>query len=290
VDSDDPDSKKQPILPPITNAKLPTALAYITPQRKLMFKRGGVIRAVAQEGDQPSLSHDGKLLLYRLEKKSDDRTILLYDTISGKSTELLRGSVQQASWSPDKTRFAFEKLVDGKWRLWLAHPEAPGQATQVYDGEIVVIDGWTDAHTILVDDLDQLMWISDEGQVIQAIPEHEILGEAFSFSSANSFRVHPLNPDLLLVSAEWTNPPAGVPRDPDMGNGTGFFLYEIRARRRVVLCPPDMFSGQAEWSSDGLQIFFTAGDTSRHYATYRMFWDGSGIRRYAEGIDMVLAQ
>ena len=32
-----------------------------------------------------------------------------------------------------------------------------------------------------------------------------------SLSSANTFRVHPLNPDLLLVSAEWLKPPQGVP-------------------------------------------------------------------------------
>ncbi len=290
VDSDDPDNKKQPILPPITTAKLPVAVAYLTPQRKLMFKRGAVARAVAQEGDEPSLSRDGKLLLYRVERKSDDRTILLYDTISGKSMELLRGSVRQPSWSPDNTRFAFTKFVDGKWRLWLARPEAPGQATQVFNGEISVVDGWADAHTILVDDLAQLLWIGDDGRVTRAIPEKEILGDAFSFSSANRFRVHPLNPDLLLVSAEWTNPPAGVPRDPEMGGGFGFFLYELHAKRRVVLSPPDMFSQDAEWSHDGLQIFFTGGNAAGRYATYRMLWDGSGLRRYQEGSGLVVGQ
>src|SRR5207247_4192189 len=63
------------------------------------------------------------------------------------------------------------------------------------------------------------------------------LGDAFGSSSADTFRVHPLNPDLLLVSAEWLKPPAGVPTDTHTGGGLGFFLYEIRSKRRTLVSP-----------------------------------------------------
>ena len=152
------------------------------------------------------------------------------------------------------------------------------------------IDGWADAHTILVDDLQKLSWISEDGTVQRALSEKEILGDAFGFSSTNTVRIHPLNPDLLLISAEWLKPPPGTPVDKQMGNGQGFFLYEITSKRRVILCPLDMFSQDAEWSRDGLQIFFTGTDASRNSSIYRMFWDGTGLQKFAAGSSMVIGK
>jgi hypothetical protein len=154
----------------------------------------------------------------------------------------------------------------------------------------VSIHGWVDAHTILVDDLQQLSWVTDNGTIQQAFPEKDILGDAFGSSSADKFRVHPLNPDLLLVSAEWLKPPAGVPTDAHTGGGFGFFLYEIRSKRRVLQSPLNMFAQNAEWSRDGFQIFFTGADSSRRYATYRMFWDGVGLQKYLSGTSLVIGQ
>ncbi len=286
----DKDKDKKTVLEPITNFKMPVAVAYLSPARKVMFKRGTVVRQVATDGYQLAVSHDGSKLLYTRDEKPLIRVIVLYDSTTGKSTELLRGMVQQAVWSPDDTRFAFLKFVDGHWYLWTAPVTSPDAATAFFPGEIWTIDGWADAHTILVDDLEKLSWVSEDGTVQRALSEKEIFGDAFGFSSANTVRIHPLNSDLLLVSAEWLKVPPGTPVDKEMGEGEGFFLYEISSKRRVILSPLDMFAQDAEWSRDGLQIFFTGADASRNAAIYRMFWDGSGLQKYVTGFELAIGK
>ena len=288
--SDDKDKDKKTVLDPITNFKMPVAVAYMSSAGKVIFKRGSVVRQVAAEGSQLAVSHDGTRLLYTRQERADSRVIVLYDFTTGKSTELLRGSVQEAFWSPDDSHFAFLKFVDGQWHLWTAPVSSPEAATAFSPGDITSIDGWIDAHTILVDDLQKLSWVSDDAPVQRALSEKEIFGDAFGFSSANTVRVHPLNPDLLLVSAEWLKVPTGTPVDKEMGNGQGFFLYEIASKRRVILSPLNMFAQDALWSPDGLQIFFTGTDASRSTAIYRMFWDGSGLQKYATGSNLAIGK
>jgi uncharacterized membrane protein len=291
-DQDDDDTKKKPPVPvsTVTKFQSPVAFAYVNAAGKIIFKRGSTSHLIPAESYQLAVSHDGKQLLYAREDAAGTRVIVLYDFATEKSTELVRGSVQQPCWSPDDTRFAFLKFLDGKWHLWSAPLASPDSAAPVYPGEVVSLQGWADAHTILVDDLQQISWVTDMGAVQQTLSDKEILGDTFSSSSANTFRVHPLNPDLLLVSAEWTKPPQGVPVDSHMGGGFGFFLYEIRSKRRVLMSPLDMFSQNAEWSRDGLQIFFTGADASRRYATYRIFWDGIGLQKYVAGTHLVIGE
>ena len=293
-DQEEDDTKKKPPVPvsSVTNFKVPVAVAYLNASQQLVFKRGSVARVIpGKPGYGLSISHDGKKLLFTRDEESGAvRSINQYDFDSNSVKEVLRGGVQQAFWSPDDTRFAFMKFVDGKWRLWSAPIASPENAASVSPGDVVSIHGWVDAHTILVDDLQQLSWVTDTGTVQQVIAEKDILGDAFGSSSADRFRVHPLNPDLLLVSAEWLKPPAGVPTDAHMGGGSGFFLYEIRSRRRVVLSPLNLFAQNAEWSRDGFLIFFTGADSSRRYATYRMFWDGIGLQKYVSGTSLAIGQ
>jgi uncharacterized membrane protein len=290
-DADDPDKKKP--TPPettVTNFKAPVDVAYISPTRKIVLKHLNVPHIIAPEGSQLALSHDGKRLLYTREDKTIGRAITLYDAATGKSTDLLTGQVQQGFWSPDDTRIAFMKFVDGHWRLWIAPVGSPETASSTYSGDIASVQGWTDLHTIVVDDLQQLAWVGDDGVVHQTLSEKELFGDAFGFSSANTFRVNPINPDLLLIAAEWIKPPQGVPTDPHMGGGFGFFLYEIHSKRRTTLSPLNMFAQNAEWSRDGLQVLFTGADSTRRYATWRMFWDGSVPKRYVDGTALVIGQ
>jgi hypothetical protein len=198
--------------------------------------------------------------------------------------------VQQAVWSPDDTVLAFIKFDGSKWRLWTTPVSAPDKAAQVYAGDISTVHGWSDATTIIADDMSTLLWIGLDGAAKESVSVKELYGDSFGSSTADTVRVHPLNPDLLLVSAEWIKPPAGTPTDPRLGGGFGFFLYEVASKRRVVLSPLNMLSEYAEWSRDGLQIFFTGTDSSKHSATYRIFWDGTGLRRYADGLNFVVGQ
>jgi hypothetical protein len=310
---DDDDAKDKPAPPTITHFKPPVYVAYVSAAGKLIAKRGTVARAVpAKGGYQPALSYDGKRLLYTTDQKSDDksgeRTISLYDWATGKSTELLRGSVQQPLWSPDDMRFAFLKFDGSKWQVWTMPSDAPEKAELLYPSEVISLQGWADAHTLLVDDLQTLSWIGEDGTVKQTLSSADLYGkDQFSLSSANTVRIHPLNPDLLLVSAELLPPPAAAAsknaaapnkeagkdaaKDAAMQPGQAFFLYEIQSKRRVLLSPSNLTCSFAEWSRDGLQIFFTCREPSSTAMTiYKMFWDGTSQLKVQDGYGLVIGQ
>jgi hypothetical protein len=287
---DDDATKKKPDPPTITNFKSPTAVAYLNSARKLVFKRGDVVRIVSPDGYQPSVSHDGKQLLYTRNEKNAERTVVLYDWTTGKSTDLIKGNAQQAFWSPDDSRIAFLKSVETKWQVWTMPANAPDKAVSLSSNEALALDGWVDAHTVVVDALTEIDWLVDDGTIKQSVPAQDLYGDSFHSSSTNTIRVHPLNPDLLVVSANWPKPPQSVPADPKDGNAFGFFLYEVRSKRRVVLSPLNLSSQDTDWSRDGLQIFFTGSDSAHRSQTYRIFWDGTGLRRYLDGTDFVVGQ
>ncbi len=302
---DDDDAKDKPAPPTVTHFKPPVYVAYINATAKLIVKRGTVARAVLGKGGyQPSLSHDGKRLLYTTEEKGDERTISLYDWATGKSTELLRGSVQQPFWSPDETRVAFLKFDGSKWQVWTMPADAPEKATLLYPGEAINLHGWVDAQTILAGDLQTLSWIGEDGAVKQSLASADLYGkDQFRLSSANTVRIHPLNPDLLLVSAELLpSPAAAASKNPAVASkdaakdaatqpGQAFFLYEIQTKRRVLLSPPNFTCSFAEWSRDGLQIFFTCREPSSTAMTiYKMFWDGTSPLKVQDGYSLVIGQ
>jgi uncharacterized membrane protein len=306
---DDVDAKDKPAAPTITHFKPPVYVAYLNGTGKLIVKRGTVARAVpGKAGYQPALSRDGKRLLYTTDEKSGEkggeRTISLYDWATGKSSELLRGFVQQPYWSPDETHVVFLKSEGSKWQVWTMPRDAPEKAALLYPGETLNLDGWADAQTILAGDLETLSWVGEDGTVKQSVPSGDLYGkDQFSLSSSNTVRIHPLNPDLLLVSAEVLLPPAAAAsKNPAAGAkdalkeaatqpGRAFFLFEIHSKRRVLLSPSNLSCSFAEWSSDGLQIFFTCREPSSTAMTiYKMFWDGTSQQKVQDGYGLVIGQ
>jgi hypothetical protein len=289
LDDDDPEKKKIGP-PPITNFKPPVAYAYLDSAGRVVLRRKGVSHVVAQRGSQLSLSHDGNRLLFTQEDPGGDRSTMLFDATTGRSAELLRGAVQSAFWSPDDTRIAFLKSIGSAWQVWTAPASVPDQAAELYPGSVVSLEGWSDFHTVLADDQSNFYWIGDDGKVLQTLSAADLYGQQFVRTSSDQARVNPANSDILLVSAGLPKPAAGTPTDPHTGYGSGFFLYEIRSKRRVPLCPPDLFAKDAEWSRDGIQIFFTGRETTHAPVTYRIFWDGSEPKRYLAGTDFVVGQ
>ncbi len=302
---DEDDAKDKPAPPTVTNFKPPIAVAYLNSSGKLIVKRGTVARTVpGKGGDQPAFSHDGKRLLYTTEEKGGERTISLYDWATGKSLVLLTGSVQQAFWSQDDSHIAFLKFDGSKWQAWTMPADAPEKAALLYPGEVLSVDGWADAQTVLADDLQTLYWIGEDGNVKQTVSSADLYGkDQFRLSSANTVRIHPLNQDLLLVSAELPvaqAPPAtknvaaqskAAPKDAGTQPGMAFFLFEIESRRRVLLSPPNLTCSLAEWSRDGLQIFFTCREPSSTAMTiYKMFWDGTSPLKVQDGYGLVIGQ
>ena len=286
---EDTDKKKLPP-PTITKFKPPVAIAYLNPAGGVMLSRGGVKKVIAPTGSELCLSHDGKKLLYTRSdsKTAADRTIVLYDADSGKSLDLVRGPVRQAFWSPDDSRIAFLKAQDQAWQVWSFPAGKPETAAVFSPQNVSSLHGWLDTHTVLASDMQNAYWLSED-KPQQNVPLLEIYGSTFQVMSSDTIRVHPLNPDLLLVSAGYASAPAGSPKDAT-GLAASFFLFELHSRRRTVLCPGDQWGRSAEWSRDGLQVFYTRMVPATPGGTFRIFWDGTSVLRYLSGTSLVVGQ
>ena len=277
LDDDDPDKKK--VVPPaITNFKPPTAVAYLDAAGKVMVARGEAAKVAAPKGSQPSLSHDGKRLLFTRDDAGGDRTIVLYDAVTGKSTDLIHGGVQSAFWSPDDSQIAFLKLTDLALHVWLMPANEPDRAAELATAPVLALQGWQDMHTVLATDAARLYLLKTEAPPSN-IDLHDIYGSNFQIAPTDTIRVNPGNSDLLLVTAATA------------GNaGSSAFLVEIKSKRRVTLTAPNVFVSSAEWSRDGIQVFYTARDPAKNPAIYRIFWDGSGLKRIRLGSTLVVGR
>jgi hypothetical protein len=167
----------------------------------------------------------------------------------------------------------------------MATPEA---AAAFSSQAVSSLHGWLDAHTVLASDMQSAFWLGEE-KPLQAVPLKEMYGDTFQVMSSDTIRVHPANADLILLSAYYSSAPTGAPKDA-MGLTASFFLYELRSRRRVLLCPVDQWGRAAEWSRDGLQVFYTRMVPPNATSTYRIFWDGTSVQRYAAGGGLVVGQ
>jgi len=293
-DQQDTDTKKKPPIPisTVTKFQSPTAVAYVNASQQLVFKRGSVIRIIpGKAGNDLSASHDGKKLLFvRDEGSSPIRTLNQYDSDLNSVKELFRGDVRNPVWSPDDSRVAYLNGQVGKRQLWIFPYSDPSKTTVLNADGFDSIQGWSDARTVLAISSNQanLVWIGEDGKVSQSLSLKDLCGFDFVPSTNLAARVNPLNPDLVLISANFGHPPAGIPAGE--GQAGAFFLYEFRAKRRVLLPVASLSSSGAEWSRDGLQILFTGLDASRRSSTYRIFWDGIGLQKYVAGTGLVVGQ
>ena len=290
----DADAKTKPPVPvsSVTNFKSPVAVAYLNASQQLVLRRGQVSRVVSPRPSSGlSVSHDGKKLLFTADDAPGPiRTLYQYEFETSAKHELLRANVRQAFWSPDDKRIAFLKWDNSAWSLWIMSPDNPQAGANIFAREVMELFGWADDHTLLGSNQDNLLWISDDGNIRQQLPFQEVLGGSYHLAVIVSVRLNPANPDILLVSFRYVPPATEAPLDKHEGNSPALLLYEIKSKRRVVLTPVGTWAEFAEWSSDGFQIFFTGADPSRRYATYRMFWDGIGVQKYLSGTSLVIGQ
>jgi uncharacterized membrane protein len=286
LDEDDPEKKK--VLPaPITGFKAPVAMAFIDATGKVVLVRSGVTKIVAPAGYQLSLSHDGKRLLFTRDEQGKDRTMVLYDAVSGKSTDLMRGLVQRAFWSPDDSRIAFMRSTGQDWTVWTMPAGAPDKALQLSTSGVWALHGWLDAHTVLASDDTKLYFLRTESPPT-AVAIREVYGDAYEVMSSDSIRANPANPDLLMVTAYVSHPKAGTPTDAHTGMGGAAFLYELKSKRRVEVTPANVLAQDAEWSRDAIQIFFT--NREKAPVICKIFWDASGYKRVRAGSGLVVGE
>jgi hypothetical protein len=292
-DPDDEDKTPAVLPADVIKFQLPTAIAYIA-GTKVTVGLGKTRKVAGQNGTEPSLSHDGKKLLYTRPDTTTgpERTIVLYDTTTGRSQDLVHGGVRQAFWSPDDARVAYLNYQDQKWQLYVFSAAAGSSAqpgTAVFTGSLTSLHGWVDAHTLLASDMQNAYWITDDGRTAQTVPLKEIYGDTFDITGSDTFRVNPINPDLLLIAAPYIKAPAGAPTD-QMGIAAAIFLYEVKSKRRTLMSPSDEWARHGEWSRDGVQIFYTRRLTATSYIIYRQLWDGSESKRYQDGADLVVGK
>jgi WD40-like Beta Propeller Repeat len=288
-DPDDEDKIPAVLPADVIKFQSPTDIAYVS-GTKVAVGLGKIRKVAAQNGTEPSLSHDGKKLLYTRPDTSTgpERTIVLYDTTTGRSQDLVHGGVREAFWSPDDSRIAYLNDQDQKWQLYIFSPGAqPG--TAVFTGSLTSLHGWVDAHTLLASDMQNAYWITDDGRTTQTIPLKEIYGDTFDITGSDTFRINPINSDLLLVAAPYVKAPAGAPTD-QIGLAAAIFLYEMKSKRRTLMSPTDEWARHGEWSRDGVQIFYTRRLSATSYVIYRQLWDGSESKRYQEGADLVVGK
>jgi len=290
ADKDKEKDKKLAVLDPITNFRSPVAVAYLEAGR-MVFSRGAVKKVVSPTGSELAVSHDGKKLLYTRSdsKTGPERTIVLYDSETGRSRDLAGVNVHSAFWSPDDSKVAFLKYDGQVWQLWTLPTTGPDKAAQFSSQPVDSLHGWISSNTILASDLQNAWWLSED-KPPQSSPLKDIYADVFQIMVSDTIRPNPVNPDLLLVSAYYLNTPAGAPVDSMSLNST-FFLYEVKSHRRTILGTPDTFARAAEWSRDGLQIFFTRGVPGKNVlATSRAFWDSTGLRPYSPGSYLVVGK
>ena len=287
----DKDKDKKTVLDPITNFHSPVATAYIDSSGRVIVARGAIRKTAATSGTEPALSHDGRFLLYTRSDSASgpERSIVLYEVDTGRSSQIAGNNVRQAFWSPDDSHIAYLKF-DGKiWQVWTAPLIAPDKATLFSQQNVDSLHGWVNPTTLLASDMQNAYWLSED-KPTQTVALKEIYGDSFQAMSSDTIRVCPINADLLLVSAYYLNAPAGAPTD-QVGLNQTFFLYEVRSHRRTILGPHDAFTRNAVWSRDGLQIFFTIGVPGKGaLATDRMFWDGTGLKRYSSGYALAVGK
>lgn len=287
----DKDKDKKSVLDPITNFQAPTAVAYLDASGKVIFTRSAVRRTVASEGSELAVSHDGKKLVFTRSdsRTGPERTIVLYDWDTGRLRDLAATSVRSAFWSPDDSRVAYLKNDGKAWQVWTLPVGAPENAVQFSAQSVVALHGWITPTTVLASDLQNAYWLSDE-KPPQSIALKEIYGDAFQPMSSDTIRPNPINADLLLVSAYYQKKPAGAPAD-SVGLNSTFFLYEVLSKRRTILGPADSYQRAAEWSHDGLQIFYTLGVPGKvPLSTWRIFWDASNSSRYNSATNFVVGK
>ncbi|HEY1472190.1 MAG TPA: hypothetical protein VGF61_24340 [Candidatus Acidoferrum sp.] len=292
ADNKDKDKDKKGVLDPITNFKPPVAVAYLNATGRVVLSRGEIKKVVGPSGLEPSLSHDGKKLLYTRSNSTTgpERSIVLYDADTGQTKDLVSGGVHQAFWSPDDSHIAFLKFDGQQWHVRAMTVADPDKATQLSPLEVTALHGWVLPAVVLATNAENAYWIGEDGNAQQTVPLKQIYGDQFQIMSSDTIRVNPVNADLLLISAYYLNAPAGAPVDA-MGLASTFFLYEVRSKRRTVLGPADAFTRAAEWSRDGLQVFFTRGVPGKGpLVTNRIFWDGSGVKRSESGSNLVIGK
>src|SRR5579871_1654250 len=155
--------EKLKVLDPITKAPAPVDYAFIDPAGKIIVVRGATRKTAATSGSKPSLSHDGRKLVYTRSDSSTapNRTLVLWEFDTGRSRDIVSGNARQGFFSPDDSRIAFLNFQNGSWQLWQLPVNAPEKAAPIATQNYDDLHGWASPNSLLLTDKSNAYWLSD---------------------------------------------------------------------------------------------------------------------------------
>lgn len=243
--------------------------------------------ATTRRAAELSLSADGRLLLFTRDEEGTARSVLVCDTHTRRSRVLVSGEVRSGHFAPGGDRVAFLKYSGQNWQLWVTPLDDAQKAVPVYRESLEGFAGWSaDGSALLAFDANAVLWISPEGRVLRAVPRAEIYGAQLQRMSSDRIRLHPSQPDVLLLTAYFAEAPRNAPVD-ESGNFSGVFTYDLRAKKLQPVTGPDFYGTSGEWSAAGDRILLTRREPSGRTAIYQTPWRGAGFSRIASGSGMV---
>ena len=267
-------------------------LAYVDSRDRLVYQpEGGKPVVVSRDGYEPSLRRDGKQLLYTRQESatSPKRTLVLYDVASGHSSDLISGFVSGPVWSPDGRRMAFTRLEAKVWQVWVMDLAEPAKASRVSEEEMDGVAGWSpESDTIICYNQTNVYWIGLDGKTRRKVPTSVFYRQDLEWMSSNKIRIDPKNPNLLAVSAGYSETQEGAPAD-ETGMTFTVALFDINSSKRDLVLTKKVWGDEAEWSPDGEWLYFRRLE-ARGFAVWRVHPDGSGLERVAAGSGPAVAE
>jgi len=134
----------------------------------------------------------------------------------------------------------------------------------------------------------KVYWIGLDGKILRKVPTSLIYRQDLEWMSSNKIRIHPKNPNLLAVSAPYSEAQEGAPAD-ETGMTSTLALFDIKSSKRDLVLTKKVWGDEAEWSPDGAWLYFRRLET-RGFGVWRVHPDGSGLERVAAGSGPAVAE
>lgn len=237
---------------------------------RLAFDRGGTIFVATYpntggavrvgQGQDPSISADGKRVAFEESTRGKDRTFCIRDAATGRLIKRHVGTMPH--FSPDGKRIAFSLFSGTRWTLWISDLAliAPRKITGSGEDDPAFCSGWT-ANGFLVAYSGQvgggLYALHPDGSVmhkesISAIAKERDVSIPFGCAWSD---------DLSRIAFE------GATDEAFVGSGEpmiGLYLYDFATKKRRLLTPKGMSGGSPIWLDRNLLVFTSGHNTKRY--------------------------
>ena len=235
---------------------------------RLAFDRGGTIFVATYpnlrgavrtgQGQDPSLSADGKQVAFEESIGGKDRTFCIRDTATGRLIKRHVGTMPH--FSADGRRIAFSLFSGSRWTLWISDLAltAPRKITGSGADDPSFPSGWT-SDGLLIAYSEQigggLYALRADGSIAKKVASSEITGKldtSIPFGCAWS-------DDLNRIAFEAQTGEELVDSGQPL---TGIYLYDFSTKKRRLLTLKGMTGSSPVWASRN-RLLFTEGHNKK---------------------------